>query len=748
MKATPILLLALLLSTLFSLNSCNRSKPGVNGTDKKIEARIDSVMKQMSLEEKVGQMNQYSGGVDATGPTFGNRDVFGDIKRGMVGSIINIAGADNIRKVQQLAVDSSRLHIPLLFGLDVIHGFRTIFPIPVAEACSWDLEGMEKSARIAALEASAAGLNWTFAPMVDIARDPRWGRILEGAGEDTWYGCQVAAARVRGFQGTDLTDKGTIMACAKHFAAYGAVEGGREYNTVDISERTLREVYLPPFKAAVDAGAMSVMNAFNEIGGVPSSGSEFLLRKVLKGEWDFKGLVVSDWSSIGEMINHGVAGNKAGAAEIAAKAGSDVDMESHCFYEELVNLVKEGKVDEKFVDDAVRRILRAKFMLGLFDDPYKYCDTLREKTVTLTPEFLEASRVMARKSMVLLKNEGAILPLSKEKQTIALIGPMAKQQTDLMGMWIAHGDGKDVKSIYESLKSAMKDSSRLLYAHGCDFNGTDKSGFAQALAVARRADVILLTMGESGFMAGEVNSRARIGIPGVQTELMKELKALNKPMALILFNGRPLTLEWESKNIPAILEAWLPGTEGGEALADVIFGDYNPAGKLVTTFPLTEGQIPTYYNYKSTGRPYATHAFFISRYSDIPNEPVYPFGYGLSYTRFEYSGLSVNDSILSADKNMVVKVKVKNTGNFDGEEIVQLYIRDLVGSVTRPILELKGFKKVFLKKGEQKEVEFSLSEKDLRFYTLSMEYKSEPGAFTVFVGGNSVDLLHTGFVLK
>jgi beta-glucosidase len=747
MKSSCLLSSAIVLLVIFLLVSCQQKQDASAALDPRIEARIDSVMKLMTLEEKVGQMNQYSGGNDATGPVFGARDVFGEIKKGRCGSVINITGADAIRKVQQVAVDSSRLHIPLMFGLDVVHGFRTIFPIPLAEACSWDLGRMQVSAHIAAVEAAAAGLNWTFAPMVDIARDARWGRIMEGAGEDTWFGCRVAEARVKGFQGISLSDPGTVMATAKHFAAYGAIEAGREYNTVDISERNLREIYLPPFKAAVDAGAMSVMNAFNEIGGVPSTGSQFLQRTILKGEWAFRGVVVSDWTSIGELMNHGVAENKAAAAELAAKAGSDIDMESLCYLDELVQLVKKGVVDEKLVDDAVRRILRAKFMLGLFDDPYKYCDTNREKAVMMHPDHLKAANEMAKRSMVLLRNEGQILPL-KKNQAIAMIGPMARAQADLMGPWSAKGEGKDVMSLFDAFTTCIGKQGKLLYARGCEFNSEDKSGFAEALSVAGKADVILLTMGESGFMTGEVNSRAHLGIPGVQVELMKELKKLNKPIVLVLFNGRPLVLDWESRNIPAILEAWLPGTKGGEALAAVVFGDYNPSGKLVTTFPLTEGQIPGYYNQKSTGRPYAMKTFFISRYSDIPNEPVYPFGYGLSYTKFEYSDLVLPDTVMTKDKSLKIKVTVKNTGNYDGEEVVQLYIRDLVGSVTRPVKELKGFEKIMLKKGESRDVEFTINESDLRFWNINMNYTSEPGSFRVFVGPNSQDLLETGFVLK
>ncbi|MFN8209001.1 MAG: glycoside hydrolase family 3 N-terminal domain-containing protein [Bacteroidales bacterium] len=747
MKARLLSCRTSLLLLFFLLISCQKKQYESGQMDAQLEARIDSVMKLMTLEEKVGQMNQYGGGNDATGPTFGARDVFDDIKKGRCGSVINITGADAIRKVQQIAVDSTRLHIPLMFGLDVVHGFRTVFPIPLAEACSWDLPAMEKSARIAALEASAAGLNWTFAPMVDIARDARWGRIMEGAGEDTWYGCRVAEARVKGFQGDNLSDAGTLMATAKHFAAYGAVEAGREYNTVDISERTLREIYLPPFKAAIDAGAMSVMNSFNEIGGVPSTGSEFLQRTVLKGEWAFRGVVVSDWTSIGELINHGVAADKAGAAELASKAGSDIDMESRCYLDELVDLVKNGVVEEKLVNDAVRRILRVKFMLGLFDDPYKYCNTDREKEMILHPGHLVAAAEMAKRSMVLLRNEGQILPLKKD-QTIAMIGPMARAQADLMGPWSAKGEGKDVVCLFDAFTTYLGPQGKLLYAKGCEFNGEDKSGFAEALAVARKADVILLTMGESGSMTGEVNSFAHIGIPGVQAELIKELKKLNKPMVLVLFNGRPLILDWESKNIPAILEAWLPGTMGGEALAAVVFGDYNPSGKLVTTFPLTEGQIPNYYNQKNTGRPYSMKTFFISRYADIPNEPVYPFGYGLSYTKFKYTDLSLPDTVMTKDKPLKIKVTVSNTGSYDGEDVVQLYIRDLAGSVTRPIKELKGFQKIMLKQGESREVEFTISESDLRFWDIHMNYTSEPGSFRVFVGTNSQELLEAGFVLK
>lgn len=745
---TKWLLFILPVALLLLNGSCSKQAKNLSPEDKMTEKKIDALLKQMTLEEKVGQMNQYSGWVDTTGPNFGDKNIFEEIKKGWVGSVLNITGAENVRKVQQMAVDCTRLHIPLIFGLDVIHGYRTIFPVPLAEACSWDLEAIEKGARIAATEASSAGVNWTFAPMVDIARDPRWGRIMEGAGEDPYLGSLVAVARVKGFQGSDLSANNTIVACAKHYAAYGGAEGGRDYNTVDMSERTLRDVYLRPFKAAAEAGCGTFMNSFNEIGGIPSTGNSHLLRDILKGEWNFRGFVVSDWGSVGEMINHGVAANKADAAALAATAGCDMDMESRCYREELVNLVRQGKVDIKYIDDAVRRILRIKFQLGLFDDPYRYCNPEREKELILHPDHLKAAKEMAVKSMVLLRNEGHILPLKKSNQTIALIGPLAASKDDMIGGWSALGQGNDAVSLYEGLTAKLGNSAKIVYARGCGIAEDNRNGFQEAINAARKADVILLAMGESRHMSGEASSRAYIGLPGVQEELIKEIMKLGKPTVLVLFNGRPLTIPWIAEHVPAILEAWFPGIRGGEAIADILFGDAVPSGKLVTTFPHSLGQVPLYYNHKNTGRPYSPDSYFTSRYLDETNDPLFPFGYGLSYTTFAYSGLQLSDSVMTGSQPLNVSVTVTNTGNYDAEEVVQLYVRDMVGSVTRPVKELKGFKKVLIKKGESVTVSFTLTEADLRFYDASMNFVSEPGEFRVFVGGNSRDVLEGKFWLR
>ncbi len=595
----------------------------------------------MTLEEKVGQMNQISTGGEATGPVLSSSDDMADLRAGKIGSLLNLVGAEKTRKAQEIAVKETRMGIPLIFGLDVIHGYRTIFPIPLGETASWDTAGIRESARIAAIEASAQGVHWTFAPMVDIARDPRWGRIMEGAGNDPFLGSAVAKVRVKGFQGDNLADNNTIVACAKHYAAYGAAEGGRDYNTVDISLRTLNDIYLPPFHAAVEAGVGTFMNSFNEIAGIPSTGNPYLLRDKLKGEWGFKGFVVSDWNSIGELVNHGVAADMAQAAEIAIKAGSDMDMVSQAYLKNLPSLVKEGVVDEKMIDDAVRRILRIKFKLGLFDDPYKYCSTEREKELLLYPSHVEHARDIARKSIVLLKNENQILPVSKSTRTIAVLGPLADSQADLISNWSAKGKPEEAVSLLTGIRKKVP-GARVLYAKGCNIEGDSTAGFAEAVSAARRADIVIVAVGESGMMSGEAHSRGEITIPGVQVDLLKELHKTGKPIVVVLMNGRPLAIRWTSENMPAILETWFLGTEGGDAIADVLFGDYNPSGKLPVDFPYSVGQIPVYYNHKNTGRPYEKGQFFTSRYIDIPNAPLYPFGFGLSYTTFQYSDISLN----------------------------------------------------------------------------------------------------------
>jgi beta-glucosidase len=706
-----------------------------------LDNNIEKLLSEMTLEEKIGQMNQYNYNPNASGLT-------DDIKKGLVGSLLNVSGAEKTRDLQKVAMENSRMKIPLLFGLDVIHGYKTIFPVPLGESSSWDLQAIETAARVAATEAAAAGIHWTFAPMVDIARDPRWGRIMEGAGEDPYLGSLIAAARVKGFQGNNLKDDNTIAACAKHFAAYGAAEGGRDYNTVNISDRVLYETYLPPFKAAVDAGVETFMNAFNELDGVPATGNQNLVNRVLRKEWNFDGFVVSDWNSIGEMIAHGVANNKNEAAQLAVNAGSDMDMESGAYREQLVKLVQDGKVSEKSINEAVRRILRVKFRLGLFEDPYKYCDEKREKKLLLSAEHLAVARDVARKSIVLLGNKKKVLPLNTAIKSIAVIGPLADSKRDMVGNWRAMGDPKDAVTLLEGIKAQVPSTTKVVYEKGCSITG-DTTDIPAAVKAARKADVVILAIGEHKNMSGEAHSRGDISIPGHQEELAAELFKLNKPVVVVVMNGRPLTIPWLAENAPCLLECWFLGTQAGHAIADVIFGKYNPSGKLTTTFPYSAGQIPMYYNHKSTGRPKVDETnMWVSRYEDIPNDPVFPFGFGLSYTTFSYSDIQLSSNEIGMTDTLKVSVDIKNTGIYDGEEVVQLYIRDLVGSVTRPIKELKGFKKIQLKAGESKNVSFNICSSDLAFFTRDMSFKAEVGDFKVFVGTNSVDVKEAAFTLK
>ncbi len=721
---------------------------GLTPEEKKTERKIDSVLSLMTLTEKIGQMNQYSTWGEPTGPGADEALRMNDLKDGKIGSFLNLTGAENTQIVQEIALNETRLGIPLIFGLDVIHGYRTIFPVPLGEAASWDLERIEKSARIAAIEASASGVHWTFAPMVDICRDPRWGRIMEGAGEDPYLASLIAAARVRGFQGENLSDSNTIVACAKHYAAYGAAEGGRDYNTVDISERTLREIYLKPFKKAAETGVGTFMNSFNEISGIPATGHPLLVPKILKQEWEFRGLVVSDWNSIGEMIPHGYAADRSDAAKIAIKAECDMDMQSECYVQELENLVTEGEVDEKLIDNAVRRILRIKFQLGLFDDPFKYCNTDVEQKMILHPDHIAHARDIARRSIVLLKNENNILPVSKNIKTIAVIGPLADDRDAMLGNWRAKGQGEDVITLLKGIIKAVGEKGMVYSAKGCEINDDSEEGFAGAVKAASLADVVIVALGESALMTGEACSRGYIDLPGKQEELLKAVHKTGKPVILVLMNGRPLTINWASENIPAIIEAWLPGIQAGNAIADVIFGDYNPSGKLPVSFPYAVGQIPVYYNHKNTGRPKKPDEWFTSKYIDIPNEPLYPFGFGLSYTTFEYSNLELSSTEIGMKDELNISVVVKNTGDRAGGEVVQMYVSDMVGSVTRPVLELKGFSKILLEPGQEQKVEFKITSDDLAFYGADMEYKPEPGEFKVFVGTNSVDLLEAGFTLK
>jgi beta-glucosidase len=727
------------------------------------EKKIDALLARMTLEEKVGQLNQYASGLDLTGPapTGGTeKERYEQIKTGLIGSMLNVIGAEATRKAQQLAVENSRLKIPMLFGYDVIHGYRTMFPLPLAEAASFDLAAIEQSARIAAREAAAAGQHWTFAPMVDIARDARWGRIVEGAGEDPYLGARVAAARVRGFQGSDLSAVDAVAACAKHYAAYGFAEGGRDYNTVDISENTLQNVVLPPFRAAVDAGVATVMNSFNEIGGIPATGSSYLQRDVLKGAWGFQGFVVSDWGSIGEMVAHGFVPDLEGAARAALVAGSDMDMESRAYVAHLASLVRAGKVDEKLVDEAVRRVLRVKFRLGLFDDPYRRSDAERERKTLLAPEHLAASRDVARKSIVLLKNEGSLLPLDKATKTIAVIGPLAADKDAPLGTWRAQAVTGSAVSLLEGIKAAAPQA-RVLHAEGAKlatgtrsfaneltFNTSDRSGFPAAVEAARGADVVVVAVGEEAFQTGEGRSQADIRLKGVQEDLVRAVSEANKKVVVVLMNGRPLVLGDAVLAAPAIVEAWHLGSEAGNAIADVLFGDYNPSGKLPVSFPRSVGQLPLYYNHKSTGRGTPTDQVFWSHYTDSPNDPLYPFGYGLSYTTFSYSDVHVSPREVDRDGRFRVSVTVTNTGTRAGTEVVQLYVRDLVGSVTRPVKELRAFEKIDLAPGQWRELTLSMRAADLAFYTAERKWEVEPGAFKIFVGGNSRDVKEADLAVR
>lgn len=737
-------------------------KPSLSYTkDNILERKVDSVLKLMTLEEKVGQLNQYNGFWEITGPTPKEGQAakkYDDLKKGLVGSMLNVKGVKDVRALQKIAVEETRLGIPLIFGFDVIHGYKTISPIPLAESASWDMEAIKKSAAMAAEEASAVGLNWTFAPMVDISRDARWGRVMEGAGEDAFLGSKIAVARVQGFQGTDLAATNTILACAKHFAGYGFAESGRDYNTVDVSESTLQNIIFPPFKAAVDAGVRTFMNSFNELNGIPATGNRYLQREILKGDWNFDGFVVSDWGSINEMIAHGYAKDSKQAAEIAINAGSDMDMESSAYVGYLVELVQEGKVSENLIDDAARRILKVKFELGLFDDPYKYCDEIREKETVGSPKFQEEVLDMAKKSIVLLKNENEVLPLKKSGLKIALIGALANDKTSPLGSWRIAADDESAVSVLEGLQDYK--GNQLSYAKGADvsvgrtqfvwetkINMTDKSGFPEAISAAKQADVVIMVLGEHGLQSGEGRSRTDLGLPGVQQELLETIFKANPNVVLVLNNGRPLAIPWADENIPAIVEAWHLGSQSGNAIAQVLYGDYNPSGKLPMTFPRNVGQVPIYYNYKNTGRPIMNEpeSVFWSHYIDEENTPLYPFGYGLSYSKFEYSDLKLSSSSFSKNGKIAVSVKVKNVGKVTGKEVVQLYIRDLIGSVTRPVKELKGFEMIELKANETKEITFNIDEKTIEFFTANRKWEAEPGDFNVFVGGSSVKTLQTNF---
>ncbi len=706
--------------------------------------KVDSLLAKMTLAEKIGQLNQYNGDWEATGPLtkdVGNK--LDEIRQGRVGAVLNIMGTVHTKTFQDAAMQS-RLKIPLLFGQDVIHGYRITFPIPLAEACSWDVDAIEKAERIAATEASASGINWTFAPMVDIARDPRWGRVMEGAGEDPYLGALIATARVNGFQGRGLGNTDAVMACAKHFAAYGAAVGGRDYNSVDMSLRNLWEFYLPPFKAAADAGVATFMNSFNDLNGTPATGSIYLQRDVLKRKWDFKGFVVSDWGSIGEMINHGYVKDNYEAAQVAIIAGSDMDMESRSYIGNLAKLVDDKKVSFTLIDDAVSRILRKKFEMGLFDDPYKFINADREKTMLNLPENQDAARKMACKSIVLLKNDHQLLPLSKSLKSIALIGPLVKAKKELKGFWSLDVDTKeDIPSVLEAMQK-QAGQTKLLYSSGCEINTQSKAGFADAVSTAQQADVVVMVMGEAPDMTGEAKSKSNIHLPGVQEDLIKAVVATGKPVVVLLMSGRPMIFNWTADHANAILYAWWLGSQGGNAIADVLYGNYNPSGKLPITFPRSEGQIPIYYNHYNTGRPAQsdTDLFYKSAYIDLPNSPRYAFGYGLSYTNFQYvDDEPVNTAAAIKDKETLsISFTLKNTGKYAGEETVQLYIHDLVSQPLRPVKELKDFKKVFLQPGESRRVSFTISRDMLYFYNDNLELITQPGNFQVMIGSASDDI--------
>ncbi|WP_239022903.1 beta-glucosidase BglX [Pontibacter mangrovi] len=739
---------------------------GRSTADPRMRQFVDSLLSQMTLEEKIGQLNLVSVGFDVTGPVV-SENVDENIRKGNVGGVFNTYTPVAARKLQEFAVNNTRLKIPLLFGYDVIHGHRTIFPIPLGLSTSWDMDAIERSARIAAEEASADGLNWVFSPMVDIARDARWGRIAEGAGEDPYLGSQVARAMVEGYQGNDLTQYNTVMACVKHFALYGAAEAGRDYNTVDMSMNRMFNEYLPPYKAAIDAGAGSVMTSFNEINGVPATGNRWLFTELLRDQWGFDGMVVTDYTAINEMIAHGV-GDEAHVGALALKAGVDMDMVGEVFLKHLKQAVAEGKVTEEEITTAARRILEAKYKLGLFEDPYKYADEQRAKTTIMKPEYRQAAREIARKSMVLLKNEKQVLPL-KKTGTIALVGPLAKNQRDLIGNWSGAGDWKQAVSLEQGIRNVADSSIKINYAKGANITDDEQmiqrlnahggelqidkrsseQMIAEAVKVAKSSDVIVAVVGEAQGMTGEAASRADITLPGKQRELLMALKKTGKPLVVVLMNGRPLALAWEDENADAILETWFAGTEAGNAIADVLFGEYNPSGKLTATFPQVVGQIPLYYNHKNTGRPYNGQLLdkYKSRYMDVTNDPLYPFGYGLSYTTFNYSQPKLSKSTISPSESVEVTVNVQNTGNFDGEEVVQLYVQDVVGTITRPVKELKGFEKISLKKGESKTVTFTIEPEDLKFYNNDLDFVLEPGEFKVYVGTNSRDVKEASFTV-
>jgi len=745
---------------------CSFTVNAQNSNTQKMNTFINSLMKKMTLEEKIGQLNLVTPGGAVTGAVV-SQDVDTKIRKGQVGGLFGITGPDKIRSIQEVSMKNSRLHIPLLFGLDVIHGHRTIFPIPLGLSSSWDTALIKRSARIAANEATADGLNWVFSPMVDIARDPRWGRIAEGNGEDPFLGSQISKVMVEGYQGNDLSKDSTVMACVKHFALYGAAEAGREYNTVDMSKVRMYNEYLPPYKAAVDAGVASVMTSFNTINGIPATANKWLLTDLLRNQWGFKGLVVTDYTAISEMVNHGMGDDKK-VAELSLNAGVDMDMVSEEFLKYAGQLVKEGKVSEKTIDNACRKILEAKYKLGLFDDPYRYCNEQKAKTELMSNANLQAAREVAEHSFVLLKNDNNVLPLPKSG-TIALIGPLADNKRNMLGTWSVSGDPEKSVTIMQGIKNIVGNGVNVLFAKGANISDdttfikhvnvfgeeitVDKRSaeemINEAVETANKADVVVAVLGEAADMTGESSSMSNIGLQQSQENLLKALVKTGKPVVLVLMNGRPMTLTWEDAHVSAMLDIWFAGTEAGNAVADVLFGNYNPSGKLTASFPRNVGQIPIYYNHLNTGRPYhpGDSPKFKSDYLDVSNDPLYPFGYGLSYTTFDYSNISLSAKTLKPGAKITASVNVTNSGKIAGKETVQLYIRDMAGSIARPVKELKGFQQIILAAGETKKVSFQISVDDLKFYNNDLKYVYEPGDFKVFIGTNSKDVKEADFKL-
>lgn len=749
--------LLIILISFVIMQSCS-SGDGTNSNNE-MEKKVSELIKQMTLEEKLGQLNQFSNPYISTGTSESmeqNQNYDDMIRKGLVGSFLNVLGAEETMRLQKIAIEESRLGIPIIFGYDVIHGYKTMFPIPLADAASFDREAMKLSTRIAATEASANGIHWTFAPMVDISRDPRWGRIMEGAGEDVFLGEQAAIARIKGFQGDDLSEAGTIAACAKHFAAYGAAYGGRDYNMADMSERMMREVYLPPFKAAVDAGVATFMSAFNTNGGVPASGDKWLQTDVLRNEWGFDGFVVSDWTSVTELMAHSVAETPYDAAFSGLNAGVDMDMMGRLYLDYGQKLIDDKKITISQIDEMVKRVLRIKYKLGLFTNPYQYHDKKRQEELTLHPDHLAASRDVAKKSIVLLKNENNVLPITDKIKRIAVIGPLANDKDAPLGNWRGNSDPNTAVSLLEGITKAAENKIEIVYAEGCklatnyphtffspvEINNNDRSGFADAISAAKKADAVIVALGETAYMSGECRSYADISLKGLQVELLREIKKTGKPVILALFTGRPLVLTDAVEHADAILNCWLLGSESGNAIADVVFGKYNPSAKLPASFPYHVGQIPVFYEELPTGRPNNPDPFgFGTKYRDIPNEPLFAFGYGLSYTTFEYSNFSLSKTNISMSETIEIKATIANTGQYDGEEVVQLYIRDLIGNgVSRPLKQLKGFEKVLIKKGEKTEVTFTIKPGDLAFYRLDKTFGPEAGKFEVFVGPASNNL--------